>query len=762
VTSSPPSAMADRLIRVLAPIPWVFLGLGAGVASRLPGGWDGAPVRTALVLTLTGMFGSLIVRLVLVAAQQRSRRLPLGLLAVAIATWAAGSASVSAEQTVTAVTFPAPGEVLCLGSYLGLAAFLLLDVPRRTFPTKTVLLESSIVCGAAVCLASVAVLTPVSMTFQRGGLALLLAMLFPLINVMLAALVLAQVVLRRRARSVRTLRLLVGFLAIAVADSSFIVSLSNADSHYSTNLVLAAVWGAGFAAITAAACTRPVQAVGSGVERTSSRVLAAAAGLAVVVLVIDPSGPASWWVEVPAILTLVCTGLRLMLALTEARGAAAALQLSLTDELTGLSNRRAIMAVTDRALASRAPFAVLLLDFDGFKDVNDSLGHAVGDEVLVTLAHRLQVALGGKIAVARLGGDEFALVALGDDVIRFYEIARHARAVLREPLRVQSMNLSIEASVGIAIREAFDTSTELLRRADIAMYEAKNSRAGVLLFDRSQDGASRKRLRQGDALRHALAEGRLEVWYQPQVDARTERVVGMEALVRLRHPVDGLLSPISFLPEARQNGLMPALTEAVMDQVIADARRWSEAGFTFTVAMNWAPPELVSRPLLQRLFAGIEAAGLPGDRLVIEVTEETFMTDPEHARETVHELRDHGLQVSIDDYGTGFSSLAYLRDLPVHELKMDRSFIARIAEDERSRMIVQTTTQMARALGLRMVAEGVEDAASAAALLPLGVDIFQGYHIARPMPRDRVGPWTLQWTDRLTVGTGLPPRPSGT
>jgi EAL domain-containing protein (putative c-di-GMP-specific phosphodiesterase class I) len=323
------------------------------------------------------------------------------------------------------------------------------------------------------------------------------------------------------------------------------------------------------------------------------------------------------------------------------------------------------------------------------------------------------------------------------------------RVVLQEPLRVDNIDLAIDASVGITVREAADTSsTELLRRADIAMYEAKQSRVGALLFDSSQDGFSRQRLRRGDDLRQAIAEDQLVVWYQPQVAAVTRELVGMEALVRWQHPTEGLLAPIAFLPDARRSGLMPALTETVIRRVLADTRRWIEDGFTFRVAMNWAPPELVGGQLLPHFFASLDDAALPEDTLLVEVTEDSFLSDPERAREALHDLRAHHVQVSIDDYGTGFSSLAYLRDLPVQELKMDRSFVSTVVTDERSRMIVQTTAQMAHALGLRLVAEGVEDAEIADELIPVGVDLFQGYDISRPMPAADVGPWVLAWADQ--------------
>ena len=741
----PGSAGVGRLIRRLGPVSWLVIVLGAGSTFALPGEADGTAIRSALVVTLAVFFTVVFTRLLLAAAHYPTRRLSLVFLAVGVGLWAAGSATVSANQTVAAVSFPAPGEVLFLASYLGMAAFLLLDVPRRALPTATIWLEAAVVCGAAACLAAFAVLTPLSGSFERGGVPLLLAVLYPLIDLVLGTMVLAQMMLRHRDRSVRTAMLALGFFGLAVADSSFILSV--ATGTYPSNLVLDAVWGFSFAAIVGGACTPPSSAVAKPIERHRVVLLPLAAALAVVVLVLHPGGGIGWYVMAPAIVTLIGTGARLILALREAQGAAEAMRLSLTDELTGLPNRRALLAAADDALAAGSSLGMMLLDLDGFKDINDSLGHAVGDEVLISLAHRMRTALNPSVMIARLGGDEFALLALSEDEVLLLEIAHGVRAALREPLQVESIDLSMDGSIGITVRKASDTSsTELLRRADIAMYEAKHSRAGALLFDTSQDGFSHQRLRRSEELRQAITADQLVVWYQPQVDARTRHVVAMEALVRWRHPTQGLLSPIAFLPDARRFGLMPALTDAVMGCVLADARRWVDAGFEFRVAMNCAPPELVGGQFLPRLFDALDQAGLPRDTLLIEVTEDSLLSEPERARDALHDLRAHGVQTSIDDYGTGFSSLAYLRDLPVQELKIDRSFIATLVNDERSRMIVQTTTQMAHAMGLRLVAEGVEDADTAAELLPLGVDMFQGYFIARPMPAADVDPWVRRWS----------------
>jgi diguanylate cyclase len=731
-------------VRRLGVAAWAVAVLGAASTLVLPGPDDGAPIRYALVVTLLAFFGLQLSRLVAAALHDARRQLALLVLAAGVALWAAGAATVSASQAVEMVTFPAPGEVLYLLSYLGMVAFLLLDVARRRLPAAAVWLEAVVVCGAVVCVAAFAVLTPLTSGFERGGLTLLLAILYPLIDLALGTMVLAQMLLRQRDRSRRTAALAAAFFGLAVADSSFLLSL-RADS-YSTSVLLDIIWGASFAVLVGAACGPPRPATAHAREHLHARTLVAAAAVALVVLVLHPGGTIGWCVTVPAIGTLVAAGARMVLALHEARGAAEALRLSMTDELTGLPNRRAVLAEADVALRERRRFGFMLLDLDGFKDINDSLGHGTGDDVLITLAQRMRAALADDVTVARLGGDEFALLTPTDDEVELLEVAHRVREVLLAPLRIDSLDLAIGASVGITVLTDTDTSaTDLLRRADVAMYEAKEARAGALLYDTSQDGYSRQRLRRGEELRQAISSGQLVLWYQPQVDAVSRRVTAMEALVRWQHPRDGLLGPLEFLPEARRAGLMPALSDAVMRMVVADARAFMAAGYDFRVAMNCAPPELLGGQLLPRLYQTLEDAGLPGDSVLIEVTEDSFVSDPERARDALYELRAHEVQASIDDYGTGFSSLAYLRDLPVQELKIDRSFVSSLLADERTRLIVETTTQMAHAMGLRVVAEGVEDEQTASALVAMTVDVLQGYHIAAPMPTSAIGPWLRRW-----------------
>jgi diguanylate cyclase (GGDEF)-like protein len=737
--------------RILGILTWVLLPVGVGSVLLMTRKDHGVVKDTTPVVMMAVWFGLLLGRLVLTALGDRRRRRALVVLTASVALWAAASAALNAGGAA-ATTFPAPGEWLFLTSYVGMAAFLLLDAGRhRVAPQLATWLDAAVVCGGTASLAGALLLTPVAVAFGEGGLPLLTALLYPLIDIVLAMLVVGQVVLRLRGVSRRTVGLVAGFLVFAVADSSFVVNLSVGTYQFGSLLYLA--WGLGFVLIVAAACTPGEELTAGPPRRQKPRVLLGAASVALAVLVFRPSGTFDWYLTLPAVLTLVAAGGRLVLALREARGAAEAYRLARTDDLTELPNRRAVLARLDEGLAEERPLALMLLDLDGFKEINDTLGHAAGDAVLEQAALRMSRSLDEDVLIARLGGDEFALVLDEDDPLVLLETAQQVRDVLLEPTRIDGLELAMNASVGITVREDSDhKSTDLLRRADVAMYQAKVTRAGALLYDPARDDFSRQRLRLAEDLRRGIADGQLVVWYQPQVDARTEDVLGVEALVRWSHPRQGLLPPALFLPGARRSGLMLALSEEVVSLVLADARQWASAGLSMRVAMNFAPTELLGGILLPRLFEAVDAAGLPYESVVVEVTEESFLADPARARSVLEEIRRHGVQIAIDDYGTGFSSLSYLRDLPVQELKMDRSFVSTVIGDERSRMIVASTNQMARALGLRMVAEGVEDEATSAELREMGVDVLQGYHVARPMPPAQVEAWVRRWATRSTAG----------
>ena len=753
-------APAVRVVARLGAVSWAWVAVGLAVGVAVPQPEATEVGQTLLLVVLSGFFLTVVARTVVAAVAWRRRRAALVVLAAAVLSWAAGSAILAASGLAeVATSFPAPGELLFLVSYAGLAVFVFLDADRRPSTALSAWLDAAVVAGGVASLAGALLLAPMVSTFGPKGLPLLLALMYPLLDLMLALVVVAQAVLRARPWDRSTLLLTVGFLLFAVADSSIVLNLRQ--GGYEFGVALDATWGLAFALLIAAACRPPrAEEVVSG-PGTGTKALLSAVSVALLALVLRPDGALGWYLTIPAVATLLAAGARMALALKEAHGAAEAQQLSLTDELTGLPNRRAVLAQLDRAIGADRTMALMLIDLDGFKDVNDTFGHVSGDAVLRLSGQRMRAALPPEVQVGRLGGDEFAILLEQDDPVRLLETANSVRGVLSQPTRVEDLELAVGASIGITVHEKGDrVSADLLRRADVAMYQAKISRAGALLYDHGSDGSSRKRLRLAEELRRALDHDELLVHYQPQIEAATQRVLGMEALVRWNHPQHGLVQPAVFLPVARQTGLMLSISEIVMHRLVADARRWAAAGMPLRMSMNVAPPELLGGLLLPRLFEVVRGAELPPETVVLEVTEDSFLADPHRARQILDDVRGAGLQLSIDDYGTGFSSLAYVRDLPVQELKMDRSFVSTICRDRRSRMIVASTNQMAHALGMRLVAEGVEDAATAAELVAIGVDAMQGFHLARPMPAAEVEPWVRRWSaGRFDGYASLPLRP---
>ena len=415
-----------------------------------------------------------------------------------------------------------------------------------------------------------------------------------------------------------------------------------------------------------------------------------------------------------------------------------------TDELTGLANRRALLEAAEQVLttaSARRPAALLLLDLDGFKEVNDSLGHTAGDHLLRQIGPRLQPALRPGEVLARLGGDEFAVLLPEASLDEAQERAERLRKLVLQPFAVEDIRLHVGVSIGVATAPVpAATVQEMLRCADVAMYAAKSAREGVHVYVPDPHGGTGDRLRTMEELRIGLETDQLVVHLQPQIALTDERVVGVEALVRWNHPVRGLLSPADLLPAAEQAGLLRPLTDTVLELALTAAARWWRDE-RVPVSVNLAAANVNDLDLPSNVGAALRRHGLPPEALTLELVEDTLMADPERGRQVLAELRRLGVRTSIDDYGTGYSSLAYLRHLPADELKLDRSLTFDVGTDPRAAAIVEHTVALAHALGLRLVAEGIEDAETGGALARLGCDIAQGYAIARPMPVDDFLRW---------------------
>jgi diguanylate cyclase len=409
-----------------------------------------------------------------------------------------------------------------------------------------------------------------------------------------------------------------------------------------------------------------------------------------------------------------------------------------TDDVTGLANRRALIEALTLALQGRPHtrgLALLVVDLDDFKAVNDALGHDLGDELLTVLAPRMQQVLRSDDVLARTGGDEFAVLLEEADAQRAIEVAKRLRAGLRRPFDLAGRPVELSGSVGISLFPGDGTEVvRLMQRAELAMYDAKATRAGYSVFRAQQQRDSRTRLESNARLRRAVAE-ELVVHYQPQVSLVTGRVVAVEALVRWDHPDDGLVLPSAFLPHVESAGLMDRLTAVVLEQAIRQGAAWRDAGTPVRIAVNLSVTNLLDADLPGLVSQLLRRHGVPGDALEVELTEDLALADPDRARAAIDALLAVGVRLQVDDYGTGYASLGYLRDLSeISGLKLDRSFVTRLDVDPRSQAIVESTVGLARRLGLSLVAEGVETVAVRDRLARLGCQLAQGYLFSAPVP----------------------------
>jgi diguanylate cyclase (GGDEF)-like protein len=426
------------------------------------------------------------------------------------------------------------------------------------------------------------------------------------------------------------------------------------------------------------------------------------------------------------------------------------------DRLTGLVNRQRFSEILDERIAAREPrLAILLLDLDRFKDVNDALGHAYGDRMLQEVAERLTAEIPPPSVVARLGGDEFAVLLASSPGERdALATARRVAGALRGPFEIEGVALDGEASIGVVMYpdDGGDSDT-LLQRGDVAMYRAKDRQVGYARYSRAHDHHSPARLGLMAELRGAIEGGQLVVHYQPKIDLRTDRVAGCEALVRWEHPDLGLLLPGAFLSLAESTSMIRPLTSRVLAVALADVGAWQKDGIDLPVAVNVSARCLVDPGFPATVGELLAQSGVRPGKLSLELTESAIMADPALTTSVLGELHDMGVVLSIDDFGTGYSSLSYLQRLPVEELKIDRSFVAAMAQ-ETSAVIVRSTIDLGRNLGLRVVAEGVEHEGVLARLRELRCPVAQGFAISRPLP----APALVDWVERRGGGPAGSPK----
>ncbi len=429
---------------------------------------------------------------------------------------------------------------------------------------------------------------------------------------------------------------------------------------------------------------------------------------------------------------------------------------ALHDQLTGLPNRTQLQERIEGCLATsrtnRIGFALLMIDLDRFKEINDSLGHHSGDDLLREVARRLKGAVRTPDIVARLGGDEFGILmpGLSDGQPGWIRRVEEIKKALEEPVLVQGIPVAVEASIGIAFYPSHGETVELLiQKADIAMYVAKHENRGHATYSAQEDDNNATKLSLLGRLRHAIDDGELALHYQPILDLQTGKVTRVEALVRWQHPSHGLLLPAQFIPIAERTALIKPLTRYVLDDAVRQCKQWEQDGHDLSVAVNLSTRNLSEPDLVEDVAHTLSTWRLDPGKLLLEITESAIMSDPVRTEGVLRTLSGLGIRLAVDDFGAGYTSLAYLAKLPLDQVKIDRSFVAGILDDDNDRAIVQAIVHLCKDLGLQVVAEGVETAATLDEVTSLGCDLMQGFHLSKPIPPDKLIRW-LEQRSQLT------------
>lgn len=685
-------------------------------------------------------------------------RMPWALMGAGMLLWACGSIYWSAYvRPLETPPYPSIADAFYLGFYPACyMALILLARPRVRGVSPSVWLDG-LIAMVAVGAIGTAFVVPSLVSSTSGDFAAVATNLaYPAGDLLLIALVAGGFALTswRPGRSWGLIGL--GLLLFAVADTTYLYVV--AQGRFVEGTWLDAIWPAGMVLIAIAAWQAPARTVWHRAEALP--VLAVPLPLtltlsSVGVLVYGNLADINAVAVALAGATIVVALLRLALGFREIRALAESRRQAVTDELTGLPNRRYFYERLSRELSTaeavEAPLTLLVADLDGFKELNDTLGHHAGDLLLQQIGPRVLDALRDTDTLARLGGDEFAVFLPSCDGEAAVAAVKRIEAVLDEPFMVRGLNIHVEASIGVAtFPDHADDVDTLLRRADVAMYQAKKERTGWEVYAPERDLHSRDRLGLLGELRVAIAKRELELHYQPKVDLSSGEVPGVEALVRWHHPTRGLLGPGQFIPLAEHTALMRPLTLLVLDMALAQSRQWREAGLDLSVAVNLSAPDMLDTGLPGAVQELLTRWGVPPQRLNLEVTENVFMADPNRMIDVLTALKHIGVTLSLDDFGTGSSTLSYLKRLPLDELKIDKSFVMAMEHSRADEVIVRSTTELAQRLGLRVVAEGVETAAVLGLLERGGCQEAQGFFLQRPVPAAQIQPWIARRAENVT------------
>ena len=671
------------------------------------------------------------------ALRRRSRRGPAIWLGVAMVSQAAGNVIYSVwTQYQIHPPVPAPSDIAYFGFYVSVTAAVVWLARREhgSFP-RAVWLDGAIgAAGAATALA--AGLSLLHSGPQGGSAAVLVGGAYTVGDLLLVAMIGGLLAMRGVRGGTIWVWLAAGMAIFCAADVAYAIRV--AAGIYAVSSWLTLGWMTGITCIARALWSpqRPAE-VGTAASRTMLAIPMLATLSALGILAIFSFGTHPGVMSL-ATLTLLLAAARTFVSFRQVQRLSNARRQAVTDELTGLGNRRSLFDQGGENLESASAgdrLALILIDLDNFKEINDSFGHPAGDELLREIARRLTDCARNDDLLVRLGGDEFALLLTLAPADESRQIALEILDRITEPFTIDGARLLVNASAGVAERDDEAVRmVDLLRRADVAMYAAKGGHFRAERYDPQLDEVNRLRLEMIQDLNTALEQHELVLHYQPKIDVASGVTFGAEALVRWQHPTRGLLYPDAFLPVVEQVGLMHAVTREVLEAAVRQVAIWQNGGLDLSVAVNLSASDLLDDSLADRIEALLDEHAVPGEALELEITESVIMFDQQRARTVLDALRLLGCRIAIDDYGTGYCALAYLRDLPVDELKLDQSFVSGISTDSRSAAIVRSTIDLAHALGLQVVAEGIEDQQALDAVASFGCDYAQGFLFSRPVP----------------------------
>ncbi|BDX30101.1 hypothetical protein TUM20985_06480 [Mycobacterium antarcticum] len=663
---------------------------------------------------------------------------------------------IAAGMSIPAVRnflYPAFGPMsslrpLWLLFYALMFAGLLLLLRIRVGRLPLALSLDAIIVGSAVAALAAIAFGPYGAATSESTTEVVLALAFPVGDLLLVALAAGALSMLGWRADRRWALLVVGFAFYAVADTLYMFYV--ADGSYLRGSWFDALRPAAALLVAVASWTTSRGQTGHPPRRATAvpQLLFTVVLMGLLIIGYDARLPRV--ASVLATCGLVAVAARLAVAFREISQLVDSHRHSMTDDLTKLGNRRAMStALSTASLAhstqtgnSPGP-GMLLMDLDHFKEINDSFGHHVGDELLCRVGERLTRSTRAGDVLARVGGDEFAiLLPAGVELDEAEEIAARIVEALHEPFVLDEVTARVEASIGIALCPAHCSEPEdLLQRADVAMYRAKELPGRVASYDSTQDARRVDERRMIGELRTAIGNGQMTCHYQPKIRAGDGSVHSVEALVRWQHPSGALMAPDEFLHFAERGGLMRPLATSVLNLALGQVQAWRKQGIEMTVAVNLSATNLLDVDLVSHVGDLLRAYEVPADALILELTEGVLTSNSPRSYSVVEAFQRLGVKLSIDDFGTGWSSLARLQEMTVDELKLDRVFVGRVADDPRSIAIVRSTVALAHSLGASLVAEGVEDAATLAALRDYGCDITQGYVHCPPLPPDELDRW---------------------